>query len=269
MRRLVLASLAALALAAPAWAQSSDFHWSGSVAQGKTLEIKGVNGEIRAELASGNQIEVHATKRARRSNPDSVSVQTVQEDGNVTICAVYPTPDRWSRNRRNNSGPNECVVGEGGRMNTDNNDVVVDFVVKVPSGVRFIGRTVNGSVNAQGLRSEAHVSTVNGRIDLSTTGLGSADTVNGSIDAAIGAANWTGRLEFNTVNGSITLRMPKDASTNLHARMLNGGFETDFPLMVQSMGRRNRRVDGVIGSGGRDLDLETVNGSIRLRFVTP
>jgi hypothetical protein len=51
--------------------------------------------------------------------------------------------------------------------------------------------------------------------------------------------------------------------------MLNGGFETDFPFMVRSMTRRNRRVDGVIGNGGRDLELETVNGSIRLRFVTP
>ncbi len=111
--------------------------------------------------------------------------------------------------------------------------------------------------------------TVNGRITLSTSKIGSAETVNGSIDATVGSADWTGRLDFTTVNGSITLRLPKDTHTNLHARMLNGGFETDFPLMVRSMGRRNRRVDGVIGNGGRDLELETVNGSIRLRFAAP
>ena len=154
-------------------------------------------------------------------------------------------------------------------MDTNNNDVVVDFVVRVPAGVRFVGKTVNGSVDARGLRSDADVRTVNGRIQLDTTGIGSAETVNGASDATLGAANWTGRLEYTTVNGSITLRLPRDTNANVRARMLNGGFETDFPLVVRSMTRRNRRVDGTIGSGGRDLELETVNGSIRLRFVTP
>ena len=268
MRRLVLVSLATLALATPGFAQS-DFAWNGSVPRGKTLEIKGVNGSIKAELSSGNQVEVRATKRAKRSNINTVTVETVQSDGNVTICAVYPSSRNGSRRRGNDSRPNECVVGEGGRMNTNNNDVVVDFVVRVPAGVRFVGKTVNGSVDAQGLKSPADVRTVNGRILLSTSEVGSAETVNGSIDASVGSADWTGRLDFTTVNGSITLRLPKDTSANLHARMMNGGFQTDFPLMVQSMGRRNRRVDGVIGKGGRDLELETVNGGIRLRYVTP
>jgi DUF4097 and DUF4098 domain-containing protein YvlB len=264
MRRVLLAVLVAVVAAVPALSQSG-FEWSGQVAQGKTLEIKGVNGNIRAELASGAQVEVRATKRAKRSNINSVTIETVQQDGNVTICAVYPTPR--NRFRRDDGRPNECVAGEGGRMRTNNNDVVVDFVVRVPAGVRFVGKTVNGSVAAQGLKSVADIRTVNGRILLSTSEVGSAETVNGAIDASLGSANWTGRLDFTTVNGSITLRLPKDTSTNLHARMLNGGFQTDFPLMVQSLGRRNRRVEGVIGAGGRDLDLETVNGGIRLRFV--
>jgi hypothetical protein len=44
---------------------------------------------------------------------------------------------------------------------------------------------------------------------------------------------------------------------------VNGSVESDFPITVR--GRMNpRSLRGRIGEGGRDLDLTTVNGSIRL-----
>lgn len=269
MRRLLAALMFVLFVAPNARAQSN-FQWSGTVQRGKAIEIKGVNGNIRAEFTSGNQVEVTATKDARRSDPNSVSVQVVQDDGNVTVCAVYPTPERYSRrSSRNgrNDEPNECRPGSAGHMNVNENDVRVDFTVKVPAGVRFFGKTVNGNVEATALRSDAAVETVNGRITVETTGTASAVTVNGSIDASVGASTWTESLEFRTVNGSINLRLPKNVNANVHAGMMNGGFQSDFPLMVQSFGGRNRHIDGTIGSGGRDLDLHTINGRIHLQSV--
>jgi hypothetical protein len=45
---------------------------------------------------------------------------------------------------------------------------------------------------------------------------------------------------------------------------VNGDLVTDFPLTVT--GRFGpRHLNGTIGSGGRALALETVNGTIRLR----
>lgn len=270
MRNLLLATLFVAFVAPMAQAQSSDFSWSGAIQRGKAVEIKGINGNVRAEFTSGNDVQVTATKHARRSDVNSVSVQVVQDDGNVTICAVYPTPERgYRRSSRNNrdDGPNECRPGSSGRMNVNDNDVAVDFTVKVPTGVKFFGKTVNGNIEASGLRGDAAVNTVNGRITLETTGIGSAETVNGSIDASIGASSWTDPLEFRTVNGSINLRMPKNVNANVHAGMMNGGFQSDFPLMVQSFGGRNRHVEGAIGKGGRDLELHTVNGRIHLQSV--
>lgn len=268
MRRVCIISWVVLSFAAPAAAQSpDDFQWTGRVVPGKTIEIKGVNGDIRAELASGGDVEVRAAKRGRRDDPSTVRIEMVQEDGNVTICAVYP--EGSAGGGRDGRRPNECRVGDAGHIGSRNNDVEVDFVVRVPAGVAFAGRTVNGRIDARGLRGAAHVQTVNGRIDLSTTGVGSAKTVNGSIEASVGSSAWTGLLEFQTVNGSIDLRLPKETSTNLHAKTLNGRFESDFAVTVQRFGGRNRRVDGVIGAGGRDLELSTVNGGVFLRFVTP
>jgi hypothetical protein len=243
--------------------------WTGSLEGGKTLEIKGVNGDIRAEAASGNQVEVVWAKHARNSDPESVDVQVLPHDGHITICAVYPTPAaslrRWSRS---SSAPNECAPNHGGRMNVKDNDVAVDFTVRLPQGVRLAAHTVNGSIAARSLRSDADVHTVNGRIALSTTGEGSAKSVNGSIEATLGSVSGTTPLEFETVNGSITVAIPRHANAQLRARLVNGRFDTDVPLLVQSFRSRPRAVDGVIGKGGRQLDLHTVNGSIHLQFAT-
>src|SRR6476646_7160121 len=228
MRRLVAASLFVLVVAPAAGAQSN-FQWSGAVQRGKAIEIKGVNGNIRAEFTSGNQVEVTATKDSRRSDLNSVSVQVVQEDGNVTVCAVYPTPERWYSRRSSRNGrsdePNECRPGSAGHMNVNDNDVRVDFTVKVPAGVRFFGKTVNGNIEAMALRSDAAVETVNGKINLDTTGTGSAVTVNGSIDASVGASTWTEPLQFPKSNGSITLRLPRKVKRQGQRGMMNGGFQ--------------------------------------------
>ncbi|MCI0436445.1 MAG: hypothetical protein L0271_22830, partial [Gemmatimonadetes bacterium] len=141
-RTLALSMLIAAAAAAPLAAQDA-FNWRGRVASGRTLEIKGLNGSITATAASGPEISVSAEKSARRSNPDEVRIEVVEHDGGVTICAVYPTP----RDRE----PNECRPGEGGRMNNQRNDTEVDFTVAVPTGVRLVARTVNGSVTATDL----------------------------------------------------------------------------------------------------------------------
>ena len=254
--KLTGAALGALVvLAAPLAAQ--DFSWSGRVAAGKEIEIKGVNGGIRAEVASGDEIQVTARKHGRDDDPADVKIEVVEHGGGVTICAVYPTPEGANHE-------NECKPGSGGHMSTRDNDVTVDFTVKVPAGVRFAGNTVNGDVEADGLGADVDIATVNGDVEVSTRGRAEATTVNGSITVRMGRADWTGDLRFHTVNGGITVYFPADFSAEIEAETVNGDIETEFPLTVS--GRFGmHRIRGTVGQGGRTLELETVNGSIRLR----
>jgi hypothetical protein len=241
----------------PALAAGTDsFRWQGRVAAGQAVEVKGVNGRIAAEPGGGSEVEVHATKRGRRHDPASVDVRVVEHGGGVTICAVYPTPA--------GQRPNECAPGSGGRMSTRDNDVQVDFTVRVPAGVHFIGRTVNGEIDARDLPGDAEAHTVNGGVTVEAAGHALARTVNGSIRARMGRADWTGDAEFATVNGGITLELPAGTGADVEARTVNGGIETDFPLEVRGRVSR-RRMSGTIGGGGRKLTLETVNGAIHLR----
>ena len=236
--------------------QQDDFRWRGTIAAGRVVEIKGVNGSIRAEPSAGGDTEVTAEKRGRRSDPQSVRVQVVEHADGVTICAVYPSSDA--------NKPNTCEPGDSGRSQVRDNDVKVDFTVRVPAGVRFSGRTVNGGVDANSLGADTDVHTVNGDVRVSTSGVARARTVNGSINASLGRADWTSPLDFKTVNGSITLLLPAAASAEVRAETVNGDISTDFPITIQ--GRFSKRsLNGTIGGGGRELRLATVNGSIEIR----
>ena len=264
MRAIALLTCALLAgAAASARAQAGgggEFHWTGRLAAGKRLEIKGVSGDVHALAATGDQIDVTATKHAERSDPEAVEIKVVPSEEGVTICAVYPTPRRARE-------PNECTTGDHWSSSTEDNDVVVDFEVRVPAGVKFYGHTVNGKVEVEHLGADVWAYTVNGSVRVSTSGYAEATTVNGSITAQMGRADWPDAVEFTTVNGGITLDLPANLSAEVRATTVNGEVTSDFPLLVT--GRFGpRRFHGTIGQGGRELKLSTVNGSIRLRKTT-
>jgi len=240
------------------WSQEADaFRWSGRMPAGGALEVKGINGTIEVERASGSEVVVTAQARGRRSDPQSVKVELVEHEGGLTFCAVYPTPDDARRE-------NVCAPGSAGHMSVNRNDVEVTFHVQLPEGVSFVGRTVNGDIDAQDLDSDVDLETVNGDIEVSTAGFAQATTVNGSIDASLGSADSSDGLSFSTVNGSIDVDLPDNVDANLDAEWLNGGLESDLPIRLSGrMSRHSAR--GTLGDGGPDIKMSTVNGSIRIR----
>jgi len=237
-------------------ARPSDFNWKGVVTPGQSVEIKGVNGAVHVKRAPGAEVLVAATKTARHSDPGSVTIQVARHAAGVTICAVYPSIL--------GNGQNECHPGSGSHINVNNNDVRVEFTVAIPAGVNFVGRTVNGEIEATSLSGDVEAYTVNGKIRISTRGRAEAKTVNGSIYASMGQPNWSKPLEFNTVNGGIELELPSNVNASVRATTINGHISTDFPLMIR--GRfTGHHISGSIGQGGHDLSVRTVNGSIDLR----
>lgn len=234
--------------------QGAEWNWHGRVAAGKTLEIRGVNGNVTAEPSTGEAVVVTATKRAHgRGDPDDVKIQVVEHDGNVTICAVYP------------GASNRCAPGDDYSMNTRRNDVEVEFRAQVPAGVAFAGGTTNGDVDVN-VTGPIDVETTNGDVRIETaSGGASAETTNGGVTAIVRGQGTT-PLRFSTTNGGVTVSVPKDLNADVEAETTNGSIETDFPISVT--GRISRQhLSGRIGQGGRRLHLETTNGSIRLRAL--
>ncbi len=247
------------------------FTWEGRVSSGDFVEVHGINGSIRARTGSGDRVRVEAEKKSDRGREDDVEIVVNEFANGVVICTVYPGQSR------------ECEPGQGAEGNIRDNDVNVQFDIELPENVRFVGRTVNGSIKTETLGSDVDIRTVNGSVETASrrgdvtaktvngsvkaeaAGIVRAGTVNGSIKARMGRANWDGTLDFSTTNGSITLELPGDLSTEVHAEAGTGSIKSDFPLDVRRDGYTGASAKGRIGSGGRDLTLEVLNGSIKLR----
>lgn len=232
---LMVLAVAAASQPAPGFSQTDEIVWRGSVEADDGVEIFGVNGEIRAVPSDDDQVHVEATLRGRRSGPETVRIQVVEHEGGVTVCAVYPTPEGARRE-------NDCLPG-GGSRNVQDNDVEVDFVVRMPAGVDLRAHTVNGDVDMEGLRGDAEGTTVNGDVSIETTGFVRAAT---------------------TVNGGVLVEVPAGLDADFRASTVNGTIESDFPILLSGrVGPREMR--GTIGDGGRELRVSTVNGNIRIR----
>lgn len=251
---LALATVAAIpTVAAEQAGAAPDFRWQGDVAAGRTVTVRGVNGSITATRGSG-EVVVEAIKTARRDDPDEVSIEVIEDEEGILVCAVYPSG--WFRQNR-------CARGGSYRMNARNTDVQVAFNVSVPDGVRLEARNTNGDVRVSGLSGDVAAATVNGDIEAESAGAVSASSVNGNIDASMGAAPRE-NLSFNAVNGRIRVALPADADADLSLRTVNGSIDSDFPIEVR--GRWGpRSASGQLGQGGPAIALSTVNGGIELR----
>jgi hypothetical protein len=251
MLKATVAAALILGAAAPAAAQEK-WNWHKVIPAGKTIEIKGIFGDITASPASGREVEVVATKRGRRLDASSVRIEAVEHADGATICAIYDDGD-------------DCD-DRTGRSNHHDNDTEVNFEVRVPRGVKLTARTVIGDVNATGMTADIDANSVTGNVNVSTSGLVEANTVSGSIHARIGRTDFD-RLDFRTVSGDIVLEAPGDLNTNISFTTVSGDVDADWEIQMRGSNLNGRRVRGTIGKGGRELSFSTVSGDVELRKI--
>ncbi len=262
LRTLLFAAIGAVLIGgahgSDAWARDEaprheTWNWNGTLAAGRHLEINGINGEIVAVPGSGDRVLVTAEKTGRRHDPAVVKIEVRQDSDGITICAVYP----------GQASPCRPI---GLSFADRASDVEVVFHVTVPAGVNFRANNVNGAVRVRGLHGPVRARTVNGACDIQTDGSGEASTVNGAVHADVGRLAASDQLSLRTVNGSITVTMPADASAEVSGSTVNGSIQTDFPMTLA--GRWGpRTASGTLGHGGAHLTASTVNGAIRLQKV--
>jgi DUF4097 and DUF4098 domain-containing protein YvlB len=251
-----------LTIAAPAAlaAQGSEraFSFNERIPSGEWVRVKNVNGEIRVTPSSSDRVEITATKRWRRGDPKDVRIESRKTgNGGILVCAF------WTENAT--CSETGYSSHDEGRNRNRNNDVAVDFEVRIPKGVKVGVSSVNGQVSVEGATDEVMASTVNGGVNATSSGGPvTGSTVNGSVHARMGRLTGDEDLNFSSVNGTVVAEFGTDIDANIELSTVNGRFQTDWPVTIT--GRVDpRHLRATLGKGGRRIRLSTVNGNVELR----
>lgn len=244
-RKGIWAVTAALVLLAslPAVAEvTQDFHRTIPLSAEGRVSLSNINGDVEITGWSRNDVQIDATKSARdQQRLDEIRIGINNSSDSVSIETKYP---------------------EG---RTNNNPGSVHYVLHVPQKARLGEiRLVNGSLNLENVAGEVEADLVNGKLRASgLAGEANLETVNGTIEANYASLNNVRRIKLGSVNGTINLLLPQSPNADVTASVTNGSIHTDFPLQVSGHWV-GKSMSGRLGSGGVQIELHNVNGSIHL-----
>ena len=212
------------------------------------LEINEVDGTINIEASDNNQITMDATVQTRvpgKPNQENQGFFQTELDGD-TLTIGRRGQHHWGFH-----------WGLGG------DEYFVTYNLRVPSNVSLDLRTVNGKIDTRGVDGETRATTVNGVVDIETSGANEveAKAVNGIIRAHF-LKDFHG-ASFKTVNGRVVAVLPPTASFTGDFTQVNGDVEAAFPLSIHSH-PGSRRVSGEVNGGRYSLHIVTVNGDIKV-----
>ena len=235
----VVSCIAALAFAAEPYRQTFDQTYP--LATGGRIALSNVNGSVQVNVWDQATVHVQAVKEAEsREELEKLRIEVKSSASTVEIETHYPH-------------------GDHGHLS-------VEYTLTVPKGAALDGfELVNGSLTVSGLGGEVRAKLVNGAAKL--TGLAgnvSVHSVNGEVTVELEKLAASQRVELETVNGGIELRLAAGVSAQVEAETVNGHLSNDFGVPVNKHKYVGADMTGSIGSGGGEVRLKTVNGKIQV-----
>jgi hypothetical protein len=212
-----------------------------------SLRLDNINGHVEVRAWDRNEILVEGEKSATSQevlNRIKVEIKITEDDAIVTVH-LPKRHEQW--------------FDEDENIRTR-----VTFRVSIPATATIAKIScVNSGIDLEGLRGPVTAQSVNGGIR--ARGLGGdarLHSVNGPVSAAFATIAAGQKLSLDTVNGGVTVRLPKDAGLTIHCSVLNGGVDCALPLKDENKG--HHRLTGTIGDGRATLKADSVNGGIRI-----
>jgi DUF4097 and DUF4098 domain-containing protein YvlB len=294
--RIVILTVAALALGSPTWAaltkglgseetprlawlerfqesrqgpeQTDRFTGTYKVDGDELIDLNHLSGDVRVVTGRGNEVHVEAIKRVRHRDPEegkrllnALRIEVNQVRGRLELRTIYPRTSR----------------GFNGS---------VDYTITVPQNAAVAIKTVSGNVSVTAVRGEVRAETISGDVEvISTPNLAIATAVSGDVRARDIAATI---LKLATISGTVIasdlkVRTLEAASVSgdvrlsavqverLTAKTMSGDIAFDGDL---ARGGRyefnahsgNVRLSLPSNTSGFELDASTFNGSVRTDF---
>jgi DUF4097 and DUF4098 domain-containing protein YvlB len=200
---------------------------SGTLSPGQTLSVENVSGDIVASpgKAFGAAVTITVSAPTQKQAEEllrSTRIEQSHDEDGWSLETRWPGMHGRS-DRGRDSACSRCRVEAA-------------YTLTIPPGVTVELKTVSGDVRVRDLDGGLSLESVNGAIEARGVRKSlEAQTVNGSIDAGSLSLDAEDSLELQSVNGSVTLTLPKDAQFDLSAETMNGTIASTFPLPKQPL----------------------------------
>ncbi len=148
-------------------------------------------------------------------------------------------------------------------------DYARSLLARIPDGVALDVASTNGDVNVTDITGPTVAYGANGTVKVMVPGYAQASSENGNVTVYMGATSWPGTLKFGARNGDVEVWINATAQFNVRMHTDRGTIFTDFGLTGTSSGESETIVGTVGGKANQGIDIEVVNGSIRLLQLKP
>ena len=243
----------------------------------KTINVDLVNGSVAVIGDGGNTIRVSGERVIHAATQDDVArakrddvLDINEKDG---VAQLYENgPFRGSDSHASDY--------HGFHDNSDRHyEVAWSVTVHVPRETALRLRSVNGGVTAEDTSGAFDVRAVNGAIGMTNiAGSGTISAVNG-VNVVSFRENPKADTAMTSVNGKIEVTFQPNLSADFDLKTVNGSMYTDFESTAlaspppagatKENGKFVYKMRGEsrirVGSGGPQIRLETVNGSIQIK----
>lgn len=223
------------------------------VEPGSQVRLSNTNGSVTVGSWDRPEVRMVATKKVQASSDErgrelleEIRIEISQTAGALVIETERPRSSAFG-----------WLSGRG--------DTSVSYELTVPREMDLDVTTVNGTVEAKGVRGDLSFRSTNGRIEIAeAAGSVEAHTTNGGISVELTEVDPSSAMRFSTTNGSIKAYLPATLRADLRASTTNGSISSDLPIEIRGTVSR-KRMEGSINGGGAELRLSTTNGSISIR----
>ena len=168
---------------------------------GGTLRLKTFSGRVKITGGGGDQLVVHAIRRATRERLNEIKIEITQSGSTVEVDANHRLVER-----------------------RNDNVVETDFEIQVPARTRLDIKTFSAPVTVTGVTASQNIDGFSSDIIIESADFGDGNDI-----------------DVNTFSGNVRLRLPASARGTIDFNSFSGRFESDLPVTLNSSSRRNFR----------------------------
>ena len=216
------------------------FDWQGNIPESRLVVVKNLYGSIRSRNHGDEQIFLHATFQEIGERPLRPEFEIHEANDKLYINVVYP----------------QSVLDEQGNLRGR-----TDISILFPNTVSIHAETDSGLIKIDKTESHVEAITQSGEINLTTTGLFSAQSQSGKIKLRLRGFKQHGQSIAKTETGTIQASVFNDMAINLTA-------QTDGKIRLND----EKKLAGLVlqqGANGLQTNLSSQTGNIEIQVIAP